>query len=118
MKISFSEQESPNRELTVLRAIAAAQSDQPGYAHVMAMQDHFQLDGPNGIHNCLVLELLGPSVADLLDAYYCNERLPGKLARNIAKQALLGLCYLHEQGIGHAGKLQFRSFQAGFTHHH
>jgi hypothetical protein len=68
------------------------------------MQDHFQLHGPNGTHECLVLELLGPSVADVFDARFNNQRLPGGLARKIAKQTLLGLAYLHEQGIGHAGR--------------
>ena len=68
----------------------------------MTITDYFQISGPNGAHECLVLELLGPSVADYLDAH-SMERLPGKLARTIAKQALLGLCFLHERGIAHAG---------------
>ncbi|KAF2628840.1 kinase-like protein [Macroventuria anomochaeta] len=102
VKISISGQERSNREFTVLRALAAAHFDHPGGQHVMTMQDHFQLNGPNGTHDCFVLELLGPSVADYLDAHFDNERLPGKLARKIAKQTLLGLSYIHEQGIGHA----------------
>ena len=68
------------------------------------MLDHFQLDGPNGTHHCLVLEMLGPSVSDWLDARCRDERLPGRLARSIAKQALLGLDVLHQQGIGHGGE--------------
>jgi len=68
----------------------------------MTMTDSFHINGPNGTHECLVLELLGPSVADYLDAHLM-ERLPGKLAKTIAKQALLGLCFLHERGIAHAG---------------
>ncbi|KAF1358487.1 kinase-like protein, partial [Lizonia empirigonia] len=60
------------------------------------------ISGPNGTHECLVLELLGPSVADLLDAHSGIERLPGTLAKTIAKQALLGLCVLHELKIAHA----------------
>jgi serine/threonine-protein kinase SRPK3 len=71
----------------------------------MTMQDSFQISGPNGTHECLILELLGPSVADLLDAHFCTERLPGTLAKTITKQALLGLCFLHEQKIAHAGTL-------------
>jgi hypothetical protein len=71
----------------------------------MRIQDSFQISGPNGTHECLVLELLGPSVADILDADSRIERLPGTLARTIAKQTLLGLCILHEQEITHAGIL-------------
>ncbi|KAF2023257.1 kinase-like protein [Setomelanomma holmii] len=102
IKISVSEPNHQSREITVLRAIAAAHSDQPGYQYLMTMQDHFQINGPNGTHDCLVLELLGPSVADYLDAHSCIERLPGTLAKTIAKQTLLGLCFLHEQKIAHA----------------
>jgi serine/threonine-protein kinase SRPK3 len=76
----------------------------------MTTQDHFQIKGPNGTHDCLVLELLGPSVADLLDAQPSIERLPGTLAKSIAKQTLLGLCFLHEQKIAHAGTVQRLSF--------
>lgn len=105
MKIAVSEPNQQNRETTVLRTIAAKHSDQPGYQHLMTMQDSFQISGPNGTHECLVLELLGPSVADLLDAHSGIERLPGTLAKTFAKQALLGLCVLHELKIAHAGIL-------------
>jgi serine/threonine-protein kinase SRPK3 len=76
----------------------------------MTMQDSFQISGPNGTHDCLVLELLGPIVADILDTHSGMGRLPGTLAKTIAKQALLGLCFLHEQGIAHAGILCQHSF--------
>ncbi|KAJ4985972.1 protein kinase domain-containing protein [Stagonosporopsis vannaccii] len=102
VKIAVSEPNYQNRETTILRTTAAAHSEQPGYRHLMTMQDYFQINGPNGTHECLVLELLGPSVADLLEAHSGIERLPGMLAKTIAKQALLGLCFLHEQKIAHA----------------
>lgn len=82
----------------------------------MSMLDHFQLDGPNGTHDCLVLELLGPSVPDLLDARFRDERLPGKRAKKIAEQALLGLDFLHQHKIGHGGGLPFLHFFADFAH--
>jgi serine/threonine-protein kinase SRPK3 len=97
VKISVSERGERNREFKVLGAIATIRSEHPGCRHLVQMLDYFQLDGPNGTHSCVVLELLGPSVPDLLDARFRGERLPGKLAKNIAKQALLGLDYLHQQ---------------------
>lgn len=54
----------------------------------MTMQDSFRILGPDGTHECLVLESLGPSVADVLDAHPGIERLPGALAKTIAKQTL------------------------------
>lgn len=98
--------------------MAAIRSEHPGSRHLMPMLDHFHLDGPNGTHDCLVLEPLGPSVPDLLDARFRGERLPGTLAKKkiFAKQALLGLDYLHKRKIGHGGGLAFLHFSADFAH--
>lgn len=45
------------------------------------------------------LELLGPSAGGVPHERFCNKRLPGKLAKSIAKQTLGDLCNLHELGI-------------------
>ncbi|XP_014561916.1 hypothetical protein COCVIDRAFT_33148 [Bipolaris victoriae FI3] len=79
-----------------------ARSNQPGYQHFMIMQDYFQIHGPNGTHNCLVTELLGPSVADYLNGCSGLTRLPEPLVKTIAKQTLTGLSFLHEHNIAHA----------------
>lgn len=102
IKISVSEKEAETRELGILRAIRSGLPDSP---HLLQMLDHFECNGPNGCHDCLVLELLGPSVSDLVERYYRDRRLPGKLAKDIAKQALLGLGSLHHHRIGHGGQL-------------
>jgi serine/threonine protein kinase len=104
IKISVSELEEESREIQVLRAIAAMQSDEPGSRHLMFMIDHFRLDGPNGTHHCLVLELLGQNIPDQLERHYNDERIPKQLATMIAKQALLGLDCLHQQKIAHGGR--------------
>jgi serine/threonine-protein kinase SRPK3 len=51
----------------------------------------------------LVLELLRPSVADVLSMCSNDERLPATLAKTVAQQALGGLAYLHRHNIGHGG---------------
>ncbi|PSR79707.1 hypothetical protein BD289DRAFT_491750, partial [Coniella lustricola] len=63
VKISVSSAEDC-RENEVLRAISSLPSDHPGRFYVNQMLDQFTLTGPNGTHNCLVLELLGPNVAE------------------------------------------------------
>ena len=70
----------------------------------MQLLDHFDIDGPNGKHKCLVLEFLGPSITDVLDMRFGDERLPGALARIVARQAVVGLAYLHKYDIGHGGR--------------
>jgi serine/threonine protein kinase len=68
------------------------------------MQDCFEIRGPNGVHECFVTELLGPNFARHRDMCCDNGRLPGKVAKKAAEQALLGLSYLHAQGIAHGGE--------------
>lgn len=106
VKISVSERQHDqiDRCLQIRRAIKPSSSTtHPGAAFVMETRDHFKLDGPNGTHECLVLELLGPSITDILDVRFRDNRLPAKLARRVARQVLLGLDYLHQHGIGHGG---------------
>lgn len=100
----MSEHDSTNRESKTLHALAAAQTDRPGKEHVMAMQDYLEIRGPNSVHECFVTELLGPSFACHRDMCCVDGRLPGKVAKKAARQALLGLSYLHARGIAHRGK--------------
>lgn len=67
------------------------------------MLDYFTLVGLNGTHDCLVLELLGPSVADVVASYCEDDRLPARLAKAFASQAMQGLDFLACHGIGHGG---------------
>ena len=68
--------------------------------HVVALLDSFQHCGPNGTHQCLVFEAMGPDlnvafkrIAESADRY-CR-------AKSIAKQVLLGLHCLHNARIAH-----------------
>ncbi|KAH8689916.1 kinase-like domain-containing protein [Talaromyces proteolyticus] len=103
--VSESENDRGNREVRVMKKLA---SIHPSPQHVMCILDDFELEGPNGTHKCLVFELLGPSVTDVTDAHFPDGRLPGKLAKSVAKQAFIGLDTLHQQKIGH-GDLHTRN---------
>ncbi|KAF5982816.1 CMGC SRPK kinase [Fusarium coicis] len=65
------------------------------------MLDHFTLVGPNSSHDCLVLELVGPNVADIVDGHLKDSRLPSHAARLFSKQILQGLDFLSAGNIGH-----------------
>ncbi|KAG5952897.1 hypothetical protein E4U57_005762 [Claviceps arundinis] len=97
-----------SRELKMLQALSALPKDHPGASYVNQMLDHFTHVGPNGTHNCLVLELVGPNVAEFVEYYCMNNRLPAKLAKVFAKQALQGLDFLATNNIGH-GDLHTRN---------
>ncbi|KAG6244467.1 hypothetical protein E4U24_005103, partial [Claviceps purpurea] len=89
------------RELRILRALSAPPKDHPGSSYVNQMLDHFILVGPNGTHNCLVLELVGPNVQEFVEVYCIDGRLPSRLAKLFAKQTLQGIDYLAANNIGH-----------------
>jgi serine/threonine-protein kinase SRPK3 len=105
LKVCVAEIYGKNRESKVLRILADHDSGEPGSQHVMKLLDAFDVEGPNGKHECLVLEYLGPSVAAVVERYVMDPKLPGPIAKATMHQALLGLAYLHKHNIGHGGTL-------------
>lgn len=75
----------------------------PGRSHVISFLDHFRHKGPNGIHVCMVFEVLGENLLGLIKRHQ-NKGVPMPLVRQIAKQILLGLDYMHRCcGVIHTG---------------
>ncbi|KAG6843956.1 hypothetical protein H0H87_011411 [Tephrocybe sp. NHM501043] len=66
----------------------------PGRSHVISFLDHFRHKGPNGTHVCMVFEVLGENLLGLIKRHQ-NKGVPIGLVRQIAKQVLLGLDYMH-----------------------
>ncbi|KAG1747289.1 kinase-like protein [Suillus occidentalis] len=66
----------------------------PGRSHVMSFLDHFRHKGPNGTHVCMVSEVLGENLLGLIKRHQ-NKGVPMHLVKQIAKQVLLGLDYMH-----------------------
>ncbi|CAI7577538.1 unnamed protein product [Penicillium discolor] len=93
------------RELETLKKLAFRH---PRLKHTVYLLDNFDLKGPNGSHNCLVYDLVGPNIPDTIDAHFPGGRLPGKLAKIIAKESLIGLYGLHQMNIAH-GDLHTRN---------
>jgi serine/threonine protein kinase len=72
------------------------------------MFDSFTFEGPNGVHQCLILELLGASMSSMSENYETN-RLPSGLAWDVARQAVQAISYMHDMGIVHGGQLNLPS---------
>lgn len=89
-----------HQELLTLKHISNLKSDHPGriYSAASLLLRHFWINGPNGRHLALVLQICGPSISRLTD---WNIRLRTHLARSIALQVTQGLAYLHFEGICH-----------------
>lgn len=105
LKIVTSEDSSSrNRELcTHQRLSEKSLPPMNDHKHIVRLLDNFDHPGPNGTHNCLVLELLGPSVATVIEERFAGNRLPGYTAKKACKEMALALEALHAQDIGHGG---------------
>ncbi|KAK1222733.1 serine/threonine protein kinase, CMGC [Marasmius sp. AFHP31] len=66
----------------------------PGRSHVISFLDHFRHKGPNGTHICMVFEVLGENLLGLIRRFQ-TRGVPMPLVKQIAKQVLLGLDYMH-----------------------
>ncbi|KAF4508933.1 hypothetical protein G6O67_005253 [Ophiocordyceps sinensis] len=88
-------------EIKLLSKIVEANHNHPGRKHVVSLLDSFEHKGPNGTHVCMVFEVLGENLLGLIKRW--NHRgIPMPLVKQITKQVLLGLDYLHREcGIIH-----------------
>ncbi|KAL3481457.1 kinase-like domain-containing protein [Aspergillus californicus] len=88
-------------EIKLLTRIVQAKPSHPGRKHVVSLLDSFEHKGPHGVHVCMVFEVLGENLLGLIKKW--NHRgIPMALVKQITKQVLLGLDYMHREcGIIH-----------------
>lgn len=94
-------------EVKILSAINDGDNLHPGKKHLVKLLDHFVIKGPNGSHVCMVLEVLGENMLNLIKKFknYQKEKhmdqvfggLPLPLVKHITKQLLLLIDYLHKE---------------------
>lgn len=88
-------------EISLLKKAVSANPDHPGRSYVVSLLDSFRHKGPNGDHVCMVFEVLGENLLGLIKRYR-YKGIPKVLVKQITKQVLLGLDYLHREcGIIH-----------------
>ncbi|KAJ1494859.1 kinase-like domain-containing protein [Baffinella frigidus] len=72
----------------------ASQTPGRGADKVVRLLDSFRHTGPNGTHVCMVFEPMGPNLLALIKDY--NYRgIPMDIVREITRQVLMGLDFLH-----------------------
>ena len=88
-------------EIKLLNRVVEANPNHPGKRYVVGLLDSFEHKGPNGVHVCMVFEVLGENLLGLIKRW--NHRgIPMPLVKQITKQVLLGLDYMHREcGIIH-----------------
>ncbi|GAA6012204.1 hypothetical protein JCM10207_002759 [Rhodosporidiobolus poonsookiae] len=88
-------------EIKLLQRVVESNPAHPGRRHVVSLLDHFTHRGPNGTHVCMVFEVLGENLLGLIKRYH-HRGVPDHICKQIAKQVLLGLDYIHREcGIIH-----------------
>jgi serine/threonine-protein kinase SRPK3 len=71
---------------------------------IVKIIDSFIHKGPNGNHQCLVLELLGPTIdAVVADYGTLEDRLEPETILKITKQLLQAVAFLHKALFAHGG---------------
>jgi len=73
----------------------------PGAEYIAIALDSFSITGPNGLHQCIVLPVLGPCVSPRL--WLRLKKDPGPVLRGAAYQTALAMDFLHRHGICHGG---------------
>ena len=107
VKIMKADRTNPSRELVTLQALADCSKNNPGSKHIVRMLDSFLHVGPNGRHQCLVLELLGPTVNTWMDEYhYAADSLDEDDILMISTRMLQAVTFMHEAGYAHGGIVQ------------
>lgn len=94
--------QSTDRELKVYKHLAAVQTSHPGRVLIRELHDSFDIQGPYGKHNCLVLQ---PMYMTILEMMRLNPKpfdLP--LLKMTVKRLLLALDFLHTAEVVHTGK--------------
>ncbi|KAL4922941.1 serine protein kinase [Aspergillus undulatus] len=99
LKILKAEASENNKELFMfLKLSDQSLEDYAGKKHVLELLDHFQHDGPNGTHLCLVLPVM---ISDGQQMTVNGRPRQAAYVRFISQQILLGIDFLHAQGIIH-----------------
>lgn len=96
----------------LLRCAVQSENSFGGREYIAQIEDMFTVEGPNGEHLCIVMDMYGASLAQY-QAGYVNGRmsmkgfLPLEMVKRIACQVAKGLAYLHSIGIVHGGGSAF-----------
>ncbi|KNZ73335.1 Serine/threonine-protein kinase SRPK1, partial [Termitomyces sp. J132] len=100
MKFTIASASAESPETRILHHINASGHQHPGRKFIATLLDDFELEGPNGRHRCLVMEVVGPSVGKVRYETPGNT-LPMSIARKVALQSAQGLAFLHSSGVVH-----------------
>ena len=112
VKIITADRTNQSREAHTLRDLTEYSNRNPGSRYVVQLLDDFLHEGPNGCHQCLVLELFGPTVHTFMEEFHGNEEfLTTYNVRKISTNMLQAIAFIHKAGYVHGGIVSHSNFQ-------
>ncbi|KAL4874727.1 kinase-like domain-containing protein [Aspergillus karnatakaensis] len=102
LKIKTADSSKESHELQNLELLRECSQGDLSAKYIVELLDSFTQDGPNGAHQCLVFELLGPSVGYVLRDYYeVGDELEVENILRLSEQFLRAVAFIHSAGLGH-----------------
>ncbi|KAK5246696.1 hypothetical protein LTR83_001100 [Exophiala xenobiotica] len=103
VKIKTANSPKQSRELHNLQSLTGIAQGNLSSKGIVRLLDHFFHQGPNGTHQCLVFELLGPTVDAVVgDIHQSGDVLDPETILRMSKQLLQAITFMHEVGYTHA----------------
>ncbi|KAI1428684.1 kinase-like protein [Xylaria sp. FL1777] len=93
-----------DQEITILKQLdkCYTESAQRQSMPFVRLVDCFHHTGPNGTHNCLVTELLGPPLSSILECYdWRGQTIQPDTMLRASCQLLDAIAFLHQAGFAH-----------------
>lgn len=93
-----------NEKVMHLRMTRATQTiSNPNRYYIQGLWNAVTVQSPNGLHHCFVTEPSACSVAESKKISAPVDLFPLDTARAVAAQIILGLQFIHSQGVVHGG---------------
>jgi serine/threonine-protein kinase SRPK3 len=92
-------------EFDNLRRLQSTAPEHQAHRHLQVLLDHFEHQGPNGKHTCLVFELLGETLGMFCRRMFSRNQLPPVLDKIVTRQLISVVEFLQNTcGFIHTGK--------------
>lgn len=94
-----------SQEIAVAEYLKTAPvQEHSGKRSVRTALDSFTLNGPHGLHKCLIYKPEGMTFTELRN-YLPENRLPKRMLQTSVQLLLIALDYLHRNSVVHTGQL-------------